>query len=88
MVKIRAPFPQIRALSSNFQKSAGEKSPSSSSSYAPVVIRKYRVSLMTKFTMVKLKIYFLSVSTIFLKTALRWKLSVSCLEEPSLHSSA
>ena len=88
MVKIRAPFPQIRALSSNFQKSAGEKSPSSSSSYAPVVIRKYRVPLMTKFTMVKLKIYFLSVSTIFLKSVLRWKLSVTCLEEGSLHSQA
>ena len=38
--------------------------------------------------MVKLKIYFLSVSTIFLKSVLRWKLSVTCLEERSLHSQA
>ena len=83
-----APFPKIRALSSNFQKSAREKSPSSSSSYAPVVIRKYRIPLLTKFTMVKVKIDFLSVSTIFLKSALRWNLSVTCLEERFLHSPA
>ena len=41
------------------------------SSYAPVVIRKYGMPLLTKFTMVKLKIDFFSVSTSFLKTALR-----------------
>ena len=62
---------QIRVLSSNFERSAGEKSPSSPSSYAPVVVRKYRISLLTKFTMVKLKIDFLSVSTTILKSALR-----------------
>ena len=69
MDKISAPFHlKIRALSSNFQKSTGEKSPSS---YPPVVIRKYRMPLLTKFPMVKLKIDFFSVSTIFLKSALR-----------------
>ena len=61
---------KIRALSSNFQKVAGEKSPSSGSSYAPAVLKKYRIPLLTKFTMVKLKIYFLSVSKSLIKSAL------------------
>ena len=68
MAKISTPFPKIRVLSSSFQKSAGEKSPTPPFSYAPVVIRKNRIP----FTMVKLKIDFLSVSTIFLKSVLRW----------------
>ena len=43
MIKIRAPFPKIRALSSNFQESEVDTSSSHPSSYASVVIRKYRV---------------------------------------------
>ena len=72
--------------SSNIQESAGEAFPSPPSSYAPVVIRKYRISLLTKFAIVKLKIDLFSVSMIFLKSALRWKLSVACFVERSLHS--
>ena len=56
MSKIRTFFPKIRALSSNFQESAGETSPSPPSSYALLVIRKYRIPLFTKFATVKLKI--------------------------------
>ena len=70
--KIRTLFLKIRALSSNFQESAGETSPSCPSSYAPVVIRKYRIPLLTKFAIVKLKIDLFTVSMIFLKNALRW----------------
>ena len=70
MTKIRILFPKIRALSSNFQESAGEISPSPHSSYAPVVIRKYRIPLLTKFVILKLKIDIFSVSMIFLKNAL------------------
>ena len=76
----------MRALSSNFQESAGETSLSPPSSYAPVIIRKYRYSLLTKFAIVELKIDLFSVSMIFLKSALRWKLSVACFVEHSLHS--
>ena len=61
MTKIRRLFPKIRALSVNFQESAGETSLSPPSSYAPVVIRKYRLPLITKFAIVKLKIDFFSV---------------------------
>ena len=61
MTKIRRLFPKIRALSINFQESAGETSLSPPSSYAPVVIRKYRLPLITKFAIVKLKIDFFSV---------------------------
>ena len=61
MTKIRRLFPKIRALSVNFQESAGEASLSPPSSYAPVVIRKYRLPLITKFAIVKLKIDFFSV---------------------------
>ena len=61
MTKIRRLFPKIRALSFNFQESAGETSLSPPSSYAPVVIRKYRLPLITKFAIVKLKIDFFSV---------------------------
>ena len=86
MTKIRTLFLKIRALFSNFQESAGETSPSSPSSYAPVVIRKYRIPLLTKFAIVKLKIDLFSVSMIFLKSALRWKVSVACFVECSLHS--
>ena len=70
MTKIRTLFLKFSALSTNFQKSAGETSPSSSSSYAPVV-RKYRVPLLTKFAIVKLKIDLFMVSMIFLKSPLR-----------------
>ena len=56
---------KIRSLSSNFQESAGETSPSSPSIYAPLVIRKYRMHLLPKYTMVKLKIDISSVSMIF-----------------------
>ena len=61
MTKIRRLFLKIRALSVNFQESAGETSLSPPSSYAPVVIRKYRLPLITKFAIVKLKIDFFSV---------------------------
>ena len=61
MTKVRRLFPKIRALSSNFKKSAGETSPSPPSSYAPIVIRKYRIPLLTKFVIVKLKIDLFSV---------------------------
>ena len=94
MAKISAPFhifPKSWHFLPIFKKNAGGKSSvmwSPHSSYAPVVIKKYRMLLLTKFTMVKLKIAFFSVSTIFLKSALRWKLSVTCLEECSLHSPA
>ena len=77
--------PKSGHLSSNFQEGAGETSPSRPSSYALVVIRKYRISLLTKFAIVKLKIDLFSVSRIFLKSALRWKLSVACFVERSLH---
>ena len=40
---IREPFPKIKALSSNFQESGGETSPSPPSSYVSVAIRKYRI---------------------------------------------
>ena len=71
MTKIRTLFLKIRALFSNFQESAGETSPSSPSSYAPVVIRKYGIPLLTKFVIVKLKIDLFRVSMIFLKSTLR-----------------
>ena len=86
MTKIRTLFLKIRALSSNFQESPGETSPSPPSSYSSVVIRKYRIPLLTKFVTLKLKIDLFSVSLIFLKSALRWKLSVACFVERSLHS--
>ena len=41
--KIRTLFPKITALSSNFQESEVETSPSPPSSYPSVVIRKYRI---------------------------------------------
>ena len=72
MTKIRILFLKIRALFSNFQESTGETSPSSPSSYAPVVIRKYRIPLLIKFAIVKLKIDLFRVSMVFLKSALRW----------------
>ena len=71
MTEIRTLFLKIRAFSSKFQESAGETSPSSPTSYAPVVIRKYRIRLLTKFAIVKLKIDLFIVSMIFLKSALR-----------------
>ena len=86
MTKIRTLFPKIRVLSSNFQESAEETSPSPPSSFTPVVIRKYRLPLFTKFAIVKLKIVLFSVSMIFLKSAARWKVSVACIAERSLHS--
>ena len=86
MTKISILFPKIRALSSNFQESAEETSLSPPSSYAPVVIRKYRIPLLTKFVILKLKIDLFSVSMIFFKSALRWKLSVAYFVERSLHS--
>ena len=86
MTKIRILFLKIRALSSNFQESAGEIPPSPPSSYSPVVIRKYRIPLLTKFVILKLKIDHFSVSLIFLKSALCWKLSVACFVQRSLHS--
>ena len=86
MIKIRILFPKIRELSSNFQESAEEISPFPHFSYAPVVIRKYRISLLTKFVILKLKIDLFSVSMIFFKSVLRWKLSVACFVERSLNS--
>ena len=77
MIKIRAHFPKIRALPSNFQESEEETSPSPPSSYASVVIKKYRIPLFTKFAIVNLKIDLFSVSMIFLGSALRWKVSVA-----------
>ena len=71
MTKIRTLFLKIRALFSNSQESAEETSPSSPYSYAPVVIRKHRIPLLTKFAIVKLKIDLFRVSMIFLKSALR-----------------
>ena len=85
MTKIRTLFIKIRALSSNFKESAGETSPSPPSSYAAVVIRKYRIPLLNIFAIVKLKIDPFSVSMILLKSALRWKLSVACFVGHSLH---
>ena len=72
MTKISTLFLKIRAPSSNFQESAGETSPSSLSSYTPVVIRKYTIPLLIKFAIVKLKIDLFRVSMVFLKSALRW----------------
>ena len=86
MTKIKTLFLKIRALLSNFQESEGETSPSPPSTYAPVVIRKYRIPLLTKFAIVKLKINLFRVFMIFLKSALPWKLSVACFVERSLHS--
>ena len=71
MTKIRTLFMKISALSSNFQGNAGETPPSSPSCYAPVVLRKYRIPLLTKFAILKLKIDLFSVSMIFLKSVLR-----------------
>ena len=73
MTKIKILFPKTRALSSNFQESAGDTSPSPPSSYASVVIRKYRIPLLIEFVILKLKIDLFSVSRIFLKSSLRWK---------------
>ena len=78
MTNIRTRFPKIRPLSSNFQESAGETSLSPLSSYAPLVMREYRIPLFTKFAIVKLKINLFRVSMIFLKSALRWKVSIAC----------
>ena len=86
MTKIRTLFLKIRGLPSNFQESEGETSPSPPSSYAPVVIKKYRIPLLTKFAIVKLKINLFRVFMIFLKSALRWKLPVACFDERCLHS--
>ena len=86
MIKVRILFPKVRALSSNFQESAEEISPFPHFTYAPVVTRKYRIPLLTKFVILKLKIDLFSVTMIFLKSALRWKLSVACFVERSLHS--
>ena len=86
MTKIRTLFLKIRTLLSNFQGSEGETSPSPPSSYTPVVIKKYRIPLLTKFAIVKLKINLFRVFMIFLKTVLRWKLSVACFVERCLHS--
>ena len=77
MIKIRTLFPKIRALSSNFQESEENTSPSPLSSYASVVIRKYRIPLFTKFAIVELKIDLFTVSMIFLGSVLRWKISVA-----------
>ena len=85
MTKIRTLFLKIRAFPSNFQESEGETSPSPPSSYAPVVIKKYRIPLLTKFALVKLKINLFRVFMIFLKSVLRWKLSVACFVERCLH---
>ena len=84
MIKISTLFLKVRALSSNFQECEVESFPSPPSSYAPVVIRKYRMPLFTKFAIVKLKIDLFSVFMIFLKSALRWKVSVACFVERSL----
>ena len=78
---MRTLFPKIRALSSNFQESAGETSPSPLSSYAPIVIRKYRIPFFTKFAIVKLKIDLFRVSLKVLCVG-RYRLPVSI----SLHS--
>ena len=86
MIKIRTLFLKVRALSSNFQEKEVETSPSPPSSYAPVVVRKYRIPLFTKFAIVKLKIDLFSVSMIFLKSAMCWKVSVACFVERSLPS--
>ena len=87
MTQIMILFPKIRALSSSFQESAGKTSLSPPSSYVLVVIKKkYRIPLLTKFVILKLKIDLFSVSMIFLKSALRWKLFVACFVERSLHS--
>ena len=87
MTNIRTRFPKIRALSSNFQESAGETSLSPPSSYAPLVMREYRIPLFTKFAIVKLKINLFRVSMIFLKSALHWKVSFACfIERRSLQS--
>ena len=71
MIKIRTLFLKVRAFSSNFQEKEVETSPSSPSSFAPVVVRKYRISLFTKFAIVKLKIDLFSVFMIFLGSILR-----------------
>ena len=86
MTKIRIIFLKIRALSSNCQESAGETSPSPPSSYSPVLIRKYRIPLLTKFVIPKPKIDLFSICLILLKSARRWKLSVACFVERSLYS--
>ena len=86
MTKIRTLFLKIRAFPSSFQESEGETSSSPPSSYAPVVIKKYRIPLLTKFAIVKLKINLFRVFMIFLKSVLRWKLSVACFVERCLHS--
>ena len=78
MTKIRTLFPKINA---------GETSLSPPSSYAPVVMRQYRIPLFTKFAIVKLKIDLFRVSMIFLKSDLRWKVSIACfVERRSLQS--
>ena len=81
MTNIRTRFPKFRALSSNFQENAGETSLSPPSSYRPLVMREYRIPLFTKFAIVKLKINLFRVSMIFLKSALRWKVSIACFVE-------
>ena len=50
-----AVFPKIRAFFSSFRERTGETYPPPSFSYAPVVIRKCRIPLLTKFTIMKLK---------------------------------
>ena len=48
---IRAHFPKIRALFfPNFEKVQERPPIPTPTSYAPVVIRKYRIPLLTKFT--------------------------------------
>ena len=48
------------------------------------VIRKYSMSLLIKFAMLKMKINLFSV--FMFPSALHWKLSVACFVKRSLHS--
>ena len=61
MTKTRTLLPEIRALSPISE----EISPSPPSSYAPLVIRNYKIPLFTKFAKEKLKIDLFSDSMIF-----------------------
>ena len=70
-----------------FEKGQG-RSPLLPSSYTTIVTRACRILLLTKFTIMKLKIDVFSVSTIFFYGALRWELSVASFVERALYSPA
>ena len=66
MATIRALIPKIKELFFQFSRKSSGDPLLPPSSYTPAVIRAYRILLLTKFTIMKLKTDVFTVSTIFL----------------------